>query len=214
MALFVISAAAFSQRPPWNDDEPESIPIGHTLPFRSALHGVLENVFHKMLLPEVYPFYLAQSLRPDSLLQVAYRLPSKRLHHINLSFRELEVYLRRMIQDRRQSGFDARESDEGRHDLLGSLVYANNAITEAQETVSPHDLPSPDEGKKNSAFLTDSEVMGNIYVFLLAGHGKRAAWLTVRVLSLSARYHGSHLGVYVCPAGALSRDTKKIIRAY
>lgn len=48
-----VSAAVFSHRAPWNDTEPEALGKGHTLSFRSALHGVLENVFMRMLLPKV-----------------------------------------------------------------------------------------------------------------------------------------------------------------
>lgn len=90
----------------------------------------------------------------------AYRLPIKRIQHVEASFTELETYFRSMIAERRASG-DARESDTGRRDLLGALVHAS----------------ANDDGEldaKQKAKLDDREVMGNIYVFLLAGHDTTA----------------------------------------
>ena len=140
-----ISAAAFSQRPPWRDDAADALPPGHALSFRTALHGVLENVFAYMVLPDA-----------------AYRLPSRRIRHIGAAFTELHTYFREMIAERRASGMDPRESDIGRRDLLGALVFAN--------------APASGDGEdgKARATLDDDEVMGNLYILLLAGHDTTA----------------------------------------
>lgn len=53
LALFVILGAAFSSLPAWNDDATDALPEGHSLSFRHALHGVLENVWYKIALPKV-----------------------------------------------------------------------------------------------------------------------------------------------------------------
>lgn len=53
MRFQTISAAAFSQRPPWKDDDATALPAGHQLTFRNALHTVLKKVFWKMALPAV-----------------------------------------------------------------------------------------------------------------------------------------------------------------
>ena len=85
-----------------------------------------------------------------------------------------------MIAERRSSGADARESETGRKDLLGSLVHANSQASEEdedfeQELMKRKATLTDTEGqccyRPGSSALTASSVMGNIYVFLLAGHG-------------------------------------------
>ncbi|KAH9899364.1 cytochrome P450 [Cubamyces lactineus] len=60
---------------------------------------------------------------------------------------ELEAYLKEMVQDRRSA-----EVKEERHDLFNSLLDANE-----------------DEADQE-AKLTDSDVLGNIFIFLVAGY--------------------------------------------
>lgn len=111
---------------------------------------MLENVFAYMVLPEA-----------------AYKLPSRRIRHIGAAFDELHAYFREMIAERRASGMDPRESDIGRRDLLGALVHANApAADRSDEEREP--------AAKSKATLDDSEVMGNLYILLLAGHDTTA----------------------------------------
>ncbi|EGN92845.1 hypothetical protein SERLA73DRAFT_163809 [Serpula lacrymans var. lacrymans S7.3] len=74
---------------------------------------------------------------------------SKRLERVGLAFDELERYLYEMIQSRKNG-----EAKEERHDLFNSLLAANDDV----------DLTS-DEVR-----LSDSELIGNIFIFLVAGH--------------------------------------------
>ncbi|KAF8633326.1 hypothetical protein AX17_004498 [Amanita inopinata Kibby_2008] len=67
------------------------------------------------------------------------------LRTVDVAFEELRIYMKEMIRDRLTS-----EKVE-RHDLFSNLLEANN-----------EDM---DEGN-----FTDSELIGNIYIFLVAGH--------------------------------------------
>ncbi|GAA99649.1 uncharacterized protein L969DRAFT_86923 [Mixia osmundae IAM 14324] len=174
IALFVICAAGFSQRPPWRDDAPEALPKDHKMPFRTALHGVLENVFTKFILPNW-----------------ALRLPIQKWRHTGQAFDEFERYLREMVAHRRATSTNVREGEDGREDLLGSLTHAN-ASTDASE-------PS----KKLA--LTDQEVMGNIYIFLLAGHDTTAHTLAF-TLALLALYPEEQKRLYEHIASVVPAD--------
>lgn len=55
-----------------------------------------------------------------------------------------------MIAERRSSGADARESETGRKDLLGSLVHASSQASEEDEDFEQ-------ELMKRKATLTDTE---------------------------------------------------------
>ncbi|KAL0575905.1 hypothetical protein V5O48_006078 [Marasmius crinis-equi] len=73
---------------------------------------------------------------------------TERLRRVKLAFEELDKYMFDMIHDRRTA-----EKKEERYDLFSSLLDAN-------------DMPS-DSGE---APLTERELIGNIFIFLLAGH--------------------------------------------
>ncbi|KAG6903010.1 hypothetical protein C0995_007443 [Termitomyces sp. Mi166 len=71
---------------------------------------------------------------------------TQRLRDLRLAFDELERYMTEMIQERQ-----AGEKKETRYDLFSSLLDANDADS--------------DEAK-----LSVSELIGNIFIFLVAGH--------------------------------------------
>jgi cytochrome P450 len=69
-----------------------------------------------------------------------------------------------MVRERRELGAD--QSSRRRQDLLGALIQSSEDASEEKEDAS--------EAQTKSVPLTDREVMGNIYVFLLAGHDTTA----------------------------------------
>ncbi|KAK7457058.1 hypothetical protein VKT23_010360 [Stygiomarasmius scandens] len=73
---------------------------------------------------------------------------TNRLRKIQLAFDELDQYMMEMITNRRNA-----EKKEERYDLFSSLLDAN-------------DEESPD----GEAKLTERELIGNIFIFLIAGH--------------------------------------------
>ncbi|KAF8070554.1 cytochrome P450 [Lyophyllum atratum] len=125
IALFVIGAAGFGRKISWKDDD--SLPPGHQLTFKNALHIVTTDIFLKLIVP-------------DRALGL-----TKRLRDVKLAFEELERYMSEMIRERQHS------KNEQRYDLFSSLLDANDI----------------DSGE---AKLTVSELIGNIFIFLVAGH--------------------------------------------
>ncbi|KAG5648538.1 hypothetical protein DXG03_003149 [Asterophora parasitica] len=134
IALFVIGAAGFGRSISWKDDD--SIPAGHQMTFKGALHVVTTDIFLKLIVPE----------RALGL--------TKRLRNVRLAFNELEQYMEEMIHERQNS-----VKKEARHDLFSSLLDANDV----------------DSG---AAKLTISELIGNIFIFLVAGHETTAHTLS------------------------------------
>ncbi|KAH7909584.1 cytochrome P450 [Hygrophoropsis aurantiaca] len=74
---------------------------------------------------------------------------TKRWRHTRLAFDELQQYLLEMIDKRRNA-----EKKEEHHVLFNSLILASD-----NEEISGDDVK-----------LSDSELMGNIFMFLMAGH--------------------------------------------
>ncbi|GLB37921.1 putative cytochrome P450 [Lyophyllum shimeji] len=126
IALFVIGAAGFGRKISWKDGD--LAPPGHRLTFKEALHVVSTDVFIKLVVP-------------DRALGL-----TERLRSVKVAFEELKQYMLEMIDERQRAG-----NLEGRHDLLSSLLNANDL----------------DSGESK---LTVSELLGNIFIFLLAGH--------------------------------------------
>ncbi|KAF7793522.1 hypothetical protein EIP86_004636 [Pleurotus ostreatoroseus] len=73
--------------------------------------------------------------------------PIKRLRNVSKAFVEFESYMLEMCAARR-----AAETKDEKHDLFNSLLDAR------------------DEDESGGAKLTDRELLGNIFIFLLAGH--------------------------------------------
>ncbi|KAI0346715.1 cytochrome P450 [Trametopsis cervina] len=119
---------------------------------------------------------------PEWLLKLG---PTKHIREIRTSFDELEKYLLEMIQERRHA-----ETKEERYDLFSSLLDANDAES--------------DNGEQN---LTDSELIGNLFIYLLAGHETTAHTLCF-VFALLALYPDEQEELYkhitaVVPDGEL-----------
>lgn len=106
--------------------------------FRDALHTVMHDIFWKIALPDP-----------------VFKLPSKRLRHIQSGFDELQSYFMEMIQQRKGSGGDVRMSeDTGKKDLLGALVHAT---ADASHEDLGEDAEEKEELKMRSASLSDEE---------------------------------------------------------
>ncbi|KAI9438742.1 cytochrome P450 [Lactarius indigo] len=128
IALFVVGVAgSFGRRVTWTSDL--TVPPGHQMTFKDALHIVSTKLFLKMVAPD-----WAMNL-------------TERTRRINLAFSELEQYMAEMVHARRSS-----ETKEERHDLFSVLLDATS--------------DDPD----GSLTITEQELFGNMFIFLLAGH--------------------------------------------
>ncbi|KAG7093387.1 hypothetical protein E1B28_007068 [Marasmius oreades] len=93
---------------------------------------------------------LTKMLCPEWLMGV-----TEKTRKVKLAYQELEQYMFEMINARRTA-----EKKEERYDLFSSLLDAND---------------SPDYGQDP---LTERELIGNVFIFLLAGHETTAHTLT------------------------------------
>ncbi|KAI0940039.1 hypothetical protein AcV5_001254 [Taiwanofungus camphoratus] len=144
MALFVIGVAGFGRRMSWKADL--SVPRGHVMPFKDALHTVSTDLWLKVVAPK---WMLDWGI-------------TKRLKNFNVAYQELERYMEEMIQTRKGA-----EKKEERYDLFSSLLDANEDEL---------------DGKTK---LSDSELMGNIFIFLIAGHETTAHTLAFAFIMLA-----------------------------
>lgn len=101
--------------------------------------------------------------------QFAYKLPfCSFFRHVETSFDEFGRYLDEMIRERREQG--VVEKSRKKTDLLGALIQASeDADAEDKQSATAND-----RAPGGFARLTDREVAGNLYVFLLAGHDTTA----------------------------------------
>ncbi|KAH9018729.1 cytochrome P450 [Lactarius pseudohatsudake] len=143
IALFVVGVAGFGRRVTWTSDL--TVPPGHQMTFKDALHNVSSNLLLKMGVPS-----WAMKL-------------TERTRRVNLAFDELRQYMVEMVDARRSA-----ETKEERHDLFSGLLDA------------AHD--NPDGG----VAITEQELIGNMFIFLFAGHETTAHALcfTLALLAL------------------------------
>ncbi|KAK1820087.1 hypothetical protein LTR12_005528 [Friedmanniomyces endolithicus] len=149
LSLHVISKAGFGVRLPWPHEEVETkIPEGHTLSYKDALSSLLENIIVVMLTPT---WLLGRS-------------PLKIHKAANESFLEWGKYMRELYEQKKAE-LQTGESRDGM-DLMGALVKGAGITGETNGHADPEKAAS--SGSKQ--LLTDDEIFGNAFVFILAGH--------------------------------------------
>ncbi|KAG9559959.1 putative P450 monooxygenase, partial [Aureobasidium melanogenum] len=164
LSLHVISFAGFGRRLLWPHEELKEngkvgvVPEGHTMTYKDALSTLLHNIIAVMLLPK---WFLANS--PIKQNKIAYE-----------SFIEWGKYMREMYQDKKAE-VKAGAKGEGM-DLMGALVSGAGIKANL------------DPEKADAQLLTDSEILGNAFVFILAGHETTANTLHFAMLYLAMNW--------------------------
>ncbi|EJD46149.1 cytochrome P450 [Auricularia subglabra TFB-10046 SS5] len=160
-ALIVIGIAGFGRAVSWADDN--LIPPGHKMRFKEALGIVSGNLAIKVFLPR-WAKKLRQSWR-----------------RVDLAFDELDLYMKEMIQERRNT----LEKSE-RYDLFSGLLDG---------------IDDP---------LTDAEVMGNVFIFLIAGHETTAHTLA-HAFALLALYEDEQEKLYQEVQSAIGPNPEAVL---
>ncbi|EMD41758.1 hypothetical protein CERSUDRAFT_147048 [Gelatoporia subvermispora B] len=145
IALHAIAAAGFGRRFSW--DTEASVPPGHQMPFKDALHIVSRDLFFKLMFPNWF-------------LKWA---PIKKIRVFSTAFVDFQKYMLEMIEERKEEG------TEGHSDLFSNLVEAATGDQDASNK------------------LSFSDVTGNIFIFLFAGH-ETTAYTLAFALALLALY--------------------------
>lgn len=152
--------------------------FGVKLPFEPAAQageGINENLFQDSIRPQGFEFtfrevmeymshsvfsvFIANNLVPSWIPRSLVPFFSKGF----AAYKDLEKYLQAMVRDA-----ETRQGETG--NLLDSLVRARQ-----QEQAT----------NKHSTGLTDSEVLGNVYMFTLAGHETTATTLRFALVLLA-----------------------------
>ncbi|MCJ1399229.1 hypothetical protein MMC11_002431 [Xylographa trunciseda] len=121
---------------------------GHTLTYTDALQTLLHNLLWVMLLPR----FLLNNL------------PIKYIQTARESYIEWGKYMNEMLQSKKAE-FAAGKETEGL-DLMGALVKGAGITPE-----SLAESPALEKGiRPSQPTLTEQEILGNSFVFILAGH--------------------------------------------
>ncbi|KAK3710934.1 hypothetical protein LTR37_009955 [Vermiconidia calcicola] len=170
LSLHVISRAGFGVRLEWPHEEVDRlIPEGHTLSYKTALERLLENLIVVMLTPRWILKY-----SPFKLHRVA-----------NEAFVEWGKYMGEMYRDKRNE-VKSGESREGM-DLMGALVKGAGITTESLNAESNTD-PGKAGAASSKQLLSDEEILGNAFVFILAGHETAANTIHFSILFLAMHW--------------------------
>lgn len=155
LSLSVIGRAGLGQNIQWlsapaatekGTPEVETLPAGHQMSFTAALTTILENIYYVVLLPRWV-------LRKSSM---------KVIQKTHLAYLEWGHHMREMISSKREAMTESKPDTTTTitHDLLTQLLKEHEQGTVADV--------KPSTTKR--APLTDSEILGNLFVMVLAGH--------------------------------------------
>ncbi|KAK5168838.1 uncharacterized protein LTR77_006147 [Saxophila tyrrhenica] len=170
LSLHVISAAGFGVRLQWPHElEDSDIPEGHTMSYKDALSTLLENLIVVMLTPK---WILRNS--PLKLHKVA-----------NECYVEWYKYMREMYVEKREQVESGQ--DTGGMDLMGALVKGAGVTAKSADDEKNAD-PEKAAGKPKNQLLTDEEILGNAFVFILAGHETAANTIHFSILLLAMHW--------------------------
>lgn len=158
LSLHVISRAGFNVRLTW-PHEKESVqktPEGHKMTFKDALTVLLENLLVVLIFPKW-------------ILKWA---PNKMLNETYEAYSEWGQYMREMYVKKRGE-IESGEEGDGM-DLMGALVRGAGYSAETK-TDSPPASPSRVEKSAggpppSKPIFSEDEILGNAFVFILAGH--------------------------------------------
>jgi cytochrome P450 len=156
LSLHVISRAGFGVSLTWphEDEHVQEAPPGHKLTFKDALTALLDN----LLVVLIFPKWLMKWA------------PNKTLNETHEAYVEWGQYMREMYVKKRDEIKSGEEG--GGMDLMGALVRGAGFSAESKSDTPPS---SPAEKISNNPSLpkptfNEEEILGNAFVFILAGH--------------------------------------------
>jgi len=173
LSLHVISRAGFGVHLQWpgqekahenghaegeNGTSSAAIPEGHEMSYTDALGSILHNILTLLITPR----FLLSEQDPLSPLRTftdcSENLPFKATKETYTSFIEWGKYMEEMFQSKKAAVLAGEEGDQ--MDLMVALLKGAGITKENAE--------KGDKGSLQS--LTDEEILGNAFVFILAGH--------------------------------------------
>ncbi|KAF1847374.1 putative cytochrome P450 oxidoreductase [Cucurbitaria berberidis CBS 394.84] len=158
LTLAIISLAGFGQMLESVEEQKQDIPPGYKISFLAALRSTTQNILFLLL----FPGWLLD-LTPYA--------------EANLAKQQLEKYLRTLIKRERAKEVNEKAELLSRTNLLHTVV--NAVDTEGGDTETAGVV------KKKTRFNED-EVMGNLFIYMLAGYETTANSIQYGILVLAA----------------------------
>lgn len=158
LSLHVISRAGFGVRLTWphEDEGPQEAPEGHKMTFKDALTELLENLLVVLIVPKWMMKWI----------------PNKTMNETYVAYNEWGQYMREMYIKKR-SEIENGEAGDGM-DLMGALVRGAGYSADTKTDTPP---ASPGFAEKSAGnpspskpIFSEEEILGNAFVFILAGH--------------------------------------------
>lgn len=162
LTLAVISLAGFGKRVDWmSSSDDQHIPRGYKLSFLKAIS-------------DTTAYMVAILLFPGWLLNLS---PWRKAHTAHV---QLDKYLRQIIREEKSSleQDSSYQNSKARANLLTSVIRASR--TEAQ-------IDSQKTGSSRKDMFTEDEVMGNLFIYLLAGYETTANAIIYGLITLALR---------------------------
>jgi cytochrome P450 len=142
LTLAIISLAGFGKRLESVEEQSQDIPAGYKISFLAALRNTTRNILPILLFPlwllDITPYAEA-----------------------GLAKRQLDKYLRTLIQRERAKEVDDEADLMSRANLLHTVVHAVEGDEGKDQTTEGA------KGRKQG--FTEDEVMGNLFIYMLAG---------------------------------------------
>ncbi|KAI5363679.1 putative cytochrome P450 [Septoria linicola] len=169
LSLHVISLAGFGVQLHWpHEGKVATVPEGHTMTYKDALETLLHNLITIVITP--------RWLLPRS--------PLKLHKTANEAYVEWGKYMREMYQAKRQ---EVRAGEgRGGMDLMGALVKGAGLTQETLNVdVNVNTEKAQAQQQQQQLPFTDEDIMGNSFVFILAGHETAANTIHFSILFLA-----------------------------
>jgi cytochrome P450 len=160
LTLGVISYAAFGEQLDFTaavSDLKSTIPPGYKLSLLHALHTVVKNMIQILVLPE-------------------WVMRMTGMSHLVLARTELEKHMRGMIQS---------ETAMLEKDVEYKSARAPGTLLTSLLRASVKEGPTQGDGRKHA--FTEDEVLGNVFIFFVAGHETSANALIYALITLAIR---------------------------
>ncbi|KAF5343110.1 hypothetical protein D9758_016006 [Tetrapyrgos nigripes] len=196
LSLLVIGSAGFGRPISWSSQQEE---------FKTTLNRVsgglmLKLVLNNLQLSQWAPRWVERGVEGVvdwviDLVRGAGTSETRKTHgtstkQVRQAFRDFDHSMREMIDARRSGGgvaYDGKGMGTGRDDLFNLLLDANEAYQDGG-------LEKEEDGVQGGK-LTDEELIGNVFMFLLAGH-ETTAYTFSWVLAMLALYPEEQEALY------------------
>lgn len=175
----VINKAGFGVDLPWSVESnlsshkvtagsADTAARGHQMTYREALHSVISHLFHIIIFPSwllrIIPFEYARRLRIAHMESVAY----------------LKELIKRKEEELR--GSQTGPKRKYRSDLMSALV----------STKLEHETKLASEALEDEEALTESAILANVFLMMIAGHETTATILLLTLVELAINLEWQH----------------------